>query len=235
MKVLCCFIFFASLCALSSFAKAQIKEKVLSPSDKKPLVLLWIVSHTRNTDQIGLIFRTKSVELITNTSSYQTGRIAQLGRFKASLTPELKDLKQKVGRYYNQLKKTVPLSSLIKDSRLQTTGVVDPHAPTLWINKEQVDYEHSYFKPLANIIYKIWDHKWSCMECAIYRQEKESVVRVLKIRSLQIKTEVKAKNSKAKKQWEIRRQRISKKLLDCVSKDKNKVECVDPQFGIFKI
>ena len=225
MNLLCilfCFLAFA----FSSFAKAKTEERILSPSDKKPLVLLWMVSHPRNTDQIGLIFRKKSVELITNTSSYQEGRMARLGRFKSPLTPELKDLKAKVNRYYNQAKRTVPLSSLFKDSRLPAGMIDDPHAPILFINKERIDYQHDYFKPLSSIIYKIWKHKWLCMKCAIYTQEKESVLRVVKARS---------KGKKRKQLKKTSEQRIPKKLLDCSPRGKRKVECVDPQFGIFKI
>ena len=119
------------------------------------------------------------------------------------------------------------MSSLIKDTRFKTT-VLDPHAPILWINKERVDYKHDYFKPLANIIYKIWEHNWTCVDCALYKKKKESILRVVKHR-------LKARNSKVKKLREVSRQRIPKKLLDCVPKGKNKVECIDPQFGIFKI
>ena len=57
---------------------------------QKPLMLLWLVSHQRNTDKIALIFRQKSVELVTNSSSYQKkSREARLGRFRAPLNPQL--------------------------------------------------------------------------------------------------------------------------------------------------
>ena len=227
-------LFFSLNPLLFPFVQAETEKKVPSSSDKKPLVLQWEVSHSRNTDQISLIFKQQSVELVTNTSSYQKGRIARLGWFKSPLNSRMKTIKEQVNRYYVQLRKTVPVSSLIKDPRFQAT-VVDPHAPVLRINEEEIQNEQAYFKPLANIIYNIWEHKWSCMECALYKKKKKFIIRMVKKRNTQSKTAGKVKNSKAKKQWETSKQRIPRKLLDCVPKGKSKVECVDPQFGIFEI
>lgn len=234
MRVLYTLFFFLNS-ALLPFAKAETTKGVLSSSDKKPLVLQWEVSHPRNTDQISLIFKQKTVELVTNTSSYQNGRIARLGRFESPLNSKLKTIKEEVKRYYVQLRKTVPVSSLIKDPRFQEATRADPHAPVLHINKEEIDNKHAYFKPLANIIYKIWEHNWTCRECALYKKEKKIIVRTVKRRSLQSKTATKEKKSKGKKQGEISKQRIPGKLFNCIPKGKNKVECVDPQFGIFEI
>lgn len=215
---------------LFPFPQAEI-EKSISPSpDKKPLVLQWEVSHPRNTDQISLIFRQKSVELVTNTSSYQKSRVARLGRFISPLNSQLKAIKEQINRYYIQSQKTVPVSSLIKDPRFQEATRMDPHAPVLRINKEEIHDEQDHFKPLANIIYKIWEHNWTCIECALYKKKKKFVVRILKS-----KTATKEKNSNAKKQGKTSKQIIPGKLFNCIPKGKNKVECVDPQFGIFEI
>ena len=223
MKFLCVLVFPLSLCLFPFFAKAETK-KTISSSNNKPLVLQWEVSHSRNTDQISLIFRQRSVELVTNTSSYQKdGKIVRLGRFESPLNARLKELKEQVRRYYIQLRKTVPMSSLIKDSRFKSP--VDPHAPVLHINEEKIKYGQVYFKPLANIIYKVWGHQWTCVECAVYEKKEKSIVRTVK----RIKSESKSepaskikKTAKVKKQWEKSKQRFSRKLLDCVPKGKKR-------------
>lgn len=202
--------------------------------DKRPLVLQWEVSHPRNTDQISLIFREKKVELVVNTSSYKKGKMVRLGRFESSFTLELTDLKDQVGRYYARLGKTVPLSSLIKDPRVQTS--VDPHAPILRINEEEIQNGSAYFNPLASIIYKVWEREWICVECATYRKKRKSIVRTVK--RLKTKQEVrrrKISGKSEKNQWSKREQSFSKKHLNCIPTSKKRVECIDPQFGIFEI
>lgn len=234
MKLLCILVFFLNS-VLFSFAETEKGKQALDSSDKSPLVLQWKVSHPRNRDQISLVFKEKSVELVTNTSSYQKDKVARLGRFESPLSPELKTLKEKVNRYYLHLKKTVPVSSLIKVPQLQAT-VVDPHAPVLHINEEVIYNEQTSFKPLAKIIYNIWEHKWICIECALYKKEKKSIVRIVKKRSLHIETAVKTQDSdNTTEQWETHKKILSRKLLSCIPKGKDKVECVDPQFGIFAI
>ncbi|MDE0118984.1 MAG: hypothetical protein OXM55_03125 [Bdellovibrionales bacterium] len=236
MKFLYLFLFSLSLFLISFFAKTETK-KPASLSNNKPLVLQWEVSHSRNTDQISLIFKKKSVELVTNTSSYQKGRVVRLGRFEASLDQKLKKLKDQVTRHYKQLRKTVPVSSLIKDSRIKPP--VDPHAPILHINEEQIKYEQAHFKTIANIIYTVWEHKWTCIECALYDKNKKFILRTVKKRKSGPESETKdkaKKRSKVKKREEkTQQQKFLKKLLNCLPKGKTKVECIDPQFGIFEI
>ena len=230
-----CLVIFLINPVLFSFAQAK-EEKQVPFSDKRPLTLQWEVSHPRNTDQISLIFRQDIVELVTNTSSYQKGKTAQLGRFETPLNAELKALKAQLEWYYMQLKKTVPLSSLIKDSRFRP--IVDPHAPVLYINEEKVqNSEAPYFKSLASIIYKVWERRWVCIECAFYKKKRKSIIRTVKRlkKDSNRETAVVQGRSKVRKKWETRRQKFSKKLLDCIPKGKNKVECIDPQFGIFEI
>ena len=223
--------FFNSI--LFSFVNAET-GKVVSTFDKKPLVLQWEVSHLRNIDQISLIFKQKSVELVTNTSSYQKGQIVRLGRFESPLNSQLRTLKEQINRYYIHLKDTVPLSSLIKDSRFKPT--TDPHTPVLRINEEIINHREAYFKPLSKLIYSVWNHKWTCVDCVLYEKQKKSIVRTVKRVKLGLKREVTDKeHNKAKKQWETNKQIFSKKQMNCVPKGKVKVECIDPQFGIFEI
>ena len=230
--VLCCVF----LIPFAYSADTRTEELKSFPLDKRPLVLQWEVSHSRNTDQISLIFREKTVELVTNTSSYQKGKVVRLGRFESPLTVELKDLKDQVGRYYARLKKTVPLSSLIKDPRVQAS--VDPHAPVLRISEEEIQSGHAYFKPLALIIYQIWEREWTCVECATYKKTRKSIIRTVKKLKQGLKRSAdkkKAHGKISKNQWNERKQNFSKKLLNCIPKEKKRVECIDPQFGIFEI
>ena len=211
MKFLYSIIFLLSF-ILVSIVRAETK-KVISASNDRPLVLQWEVSHSRNRDQISLIFRQEYVELVINTSIYQKGKIAHLGRFKSPLTSELKILKNQIKWYYVQLKKTVPVSSLIKDSRFQKALVVDPHASVLRINEEEIKDGQTYFKPLSKVIYKVWEHKWTCIECASYKQQKEFIIRTVKKLKSKGKTVVKAEDSgKAEEQWEISTQKLPKKI-----------------------
>ena len=219
-----------------AYSKASVKEQTApSPTGKPPLVLQWEVSHPRNTDQISLIFKQKTVELVTNTSSYQKNKIVRLGQFESPLNLELKNLKEQVERYYVRLKKTVPISHIIKDPRVRPS--IDPHVPVLRINEEEVHNEHPYFKPLASIIYQVWNRQWLCVECAIYKKKRKSIVRtVRKLKNLKGMTDKeKAKDTIPKSQWEEKKQSFPKKLLNCVLKGNKKVECIDPQFGIFEI
>ena len=246
---------------------------------QKPLTLQWEVSHSRNTDQISLIFRTNKVELITNTSAYQKGltrlgswssiKILRLGRFQTGLSPELKIIKNQVEQYYTNLKTTVPVADLIKDPRFKSSP--DPHAPILRINEETVPAGHSYFKALKAIIHKVYEHKWTCLECAEYRkktpvskkpftlQDFHNILKRSKTstvgnkkppgkkpqRAVQIIREVKtlkpdlkkAKEAQppAKPAHQVKKKVFSQKQLNCISKGQNKIECVDPQFGIFEL
>ncbi|MDE0519024.1 MAG: hypothetical protein OXH36_05675 [Bdellovibrionales bacterium] len=236
MKFLYRFLFSLSLFLIFFFVKAETK-KPISSSNNKPLVLQWEVSHSRNTDQISLIFKQKSVELVTNTSSYQKGHVARLGRFETPLDTKLKKIKDQVQRYYKQLRKTVPLSSLIKDPRIKLH--IDPHAPVLRINEEQIKYEQTYFKAMAHIIYKVWEHEWTCIECALYKKNKKFILRTVKKRKSGPESEAKDKVKKRGKTKKIeeknQQQKFLKKRLNCIPKGKNKVECIDHQFGIFEI
>ena len=219
---------------LFSFTNAGTVENS-STFDKKPLVLQWEVAHLRNTDQISLIFKKQSVKLVTNTSSYQKGRTVRLGQFESPLNSQLQTLKEQINQYYTYLNETVSVSSFIKNSR---RPLFNPHAPVLRINEEEIQSQQAYFKPLAKLIYTVWNHKWTCVDCVLYEKRKSSIVRtVKKIKSgLNAKTVTKKKgHNTTRKQWETRTQVFSRKQLNCISKEKGKIECIDPQFGIFEI
>ena len=233
-------ISYFALCFLlipTVYANTLVQEKpTFSPTGKPPLVLQWEMSHFRNTDQISLIFKQKTVELVTNTSSYQKGKTVRLGHFKSPISFELKELKEQIKRYYTRLKKTVPISQLVKDPRVRSLR--DPHTPVLRINEEKIHSEHPYFKPLASIIHQVWNREWFCVECAKYTKNKKSIVRTikkLKSNSKQNTNKEKNQNAITKNQWKKKKQSFPHKLLNCIHKVKKKVECIDPQFGIFEI
>ena len=202
-----------------------------SNTNKKPIVLQWQVSHSRNTDQISLIFRQDSVELVTNTSNYQKGKIIRLGWFKTSMNPELKLIREQIKGYYTQLKDIVPISSIIiKDLRIQAR--VDPHAPVLHINEQKIHNRHPFFNRVAKIIHEAWKIKWTCIECATYEKKKKNIIRITKKLQLELQNK---QGRKEKIRWEETKQTLVKKILNCIPKEKRKEECIDPQFGVFEI
>ena len=193
----------------------------------KSLVLQQEVSHPRNTDQISIVFRQSTVELVVNTSSWQKeNNNPRLGRFVSNLTPKLKQLKKQIEQFHTQLKQTVSVLSLIKDSRFQPPP--SPHAPILRINKEEIKEGHSYFQPLARIIHQIWQVKWICLECTTYQRKGNTILRTLQSPTL-------ITNTKEPAIEKLKKRIFSKKKLNCIPKNKGKIECIDPHFGIFKI
>ena len=202
------------------FSQAVVSQKSV-PTISKPLVLQYTVSHSRNTDQMSLIFRNKVVELVVNTSSWQKKDKARLGRFFSDATPQLNSLKEEVQQYQARVEQTVSVLSLIKDSRIKVS--VDPHAPVLSLNGKEIKEKHTYFKPLSRIIHQVWQIKWTCLECATYKKKGNRVLRISQtISDGRV-------SGKTKKNF------FSKKDLNCISRRSGKMKCVDPQFGIFEL
>ena len=101
-------------------------------------------------------------------------------------------------------------------------------------NEEEIKHGQASFKAIANIIYKIWEYKWTCRECALYRKKKGFIVRTVKRIKSESKSGTKDKVKK-RRQWEKNKQKFPTKVLNCIPKEKDNVECIDPQFGIFEI
>ena len=199
----------------ASYANQEASKNV-SPENKKPLVLQWEVSYPRNTDQISLIFKKKTVEMVTNTS-FRAREVAQLGSFSIPMNSYFKILEKRIYQYYIRFKNTIPISSLIK--REQTQIPIHPHVPVLRINDQEIHHEHIYFNLLKDILFQeIKNKKWSCQECATY--------------TLLNKTETKIQRT-VKKNKKITTQVFTKKELSCRPEDKNTWECLDPEFGTF--
>ena len=191
-------------------------------ANKKTLVLQYEVSHTRNIDQISLIFRQSSVDLVVNTSSWQKEGNPQLGRFKSPLTPELSVLKIQVQLIHESLAQSVPVLSLLN----LPSQIPEPKAPVLWIGNKKIKESSPYFDSMARIIYQVWQSaQWACVECASYKKRRNKIVR------LRIHPELK----KTAQTSSIQKKLFSKKELSCVSKNSGRIECVDPQFGIFEL
>ena len=150
--------------------------------DERPMVLQYQVSHSLNTDQISLIFRQESVELVVNKDYWQEDAMPRrLGRFRADYNGELSRLKRKVGLYHDRLKRTVPLLSLldVPDIPSMRERGPDPHAPRLSLGGEEIPSRHRVYEDLFGILESVWDHRWRCLECASYRIEGDSIVRTM--------------------------------------------------------
>ncbi len=232
MKRILFFLFFSSVIELA-------KANPTTDKKNKPLVLQMMISHPRNTDQTSLIFRENKVEMVTNTSTWQKSENPKLGRFESSMTPSLKSLKQRLQWYHSRLKQTVPLSSLIKNSRVQPSHA--PHSPIFRLNTKEIKLGESFFKRLEDIIQQIGNQKWICVECATYKRHKKGIVRVVRKRKgMSNKKENNQSNpvnqpKKESARWLVQKKILSKKSLNCIRKTKTKWECVDKQFGIFEI
>ncbi len=229
MKRILFFFVFSSVIGL---AKANPEEETKT----RPLVLQRVVSHSRNTDQISLIFKANKVEMVTNTSHLQEGKKPRLGWFESSMTPSLKLLKKRLERYQGRLKKTVPLSSLIKDKRIQPSHA--PHAPYFRLNTREIKEGGAFFKELEDIIQQARDTKWECVECAEYQKHKKGILRVVRTRTgreNQKESSPSKQDTKKPSRYLVQKKVLSKKSLNCVRKTKSRWECVDNKFGIFEI
>ena len=221
--------FFLSIIALAQANPSTEKQT-------KPLVLQKEVSHPRNTDQISFIFRENKVEMVTNIATYQKGKKPRLGWFESSMTPLQRSLKKRLKRYQGWLKKTVPLSSLIKDRRVQPLHI--PHAPILRLNTREIKEGGPFFKELEDIIQQIKKKQWICVECVTYQRHKKGIFRVVRKRTgISHKKRDNQSKQPAKKIYHylVQRKILSKKSLNCIRKTKSRWECVDKQFGIFEI
>ncbi|MDE0118654.1 MAG: hypothetical protein OXM55_01440 [Bdellovibrionales bacterium] len=146
------------------------------------------------------------------------------------MNSDLLFLKSQVESYYLYLKNTILISNLFKGLNIQLSST--PSTPVLHVNKKEIPNGHPYYKPASEIIYKIWNIKWFCVECAIYKKNRKFIIRTTK----QLRSNKKAGNkTKLKKQWKTNRQKFIKKSLNCISVGKKKVECIDSLFGIFEI
>ena len=213
------------------FPYAYSKGKTPAPIEKKALTLQYEVSHYRNKDQISLIFRDHVVELVTNTSSYQKTKEPRLGRFESPMSAELKELKEKLRRYYKHLQQTAPIIFKINPLSLKP----EPHSPILRLNEEEMQTSHFYFSALEEIIPSVWDHPWACVDCAFYKKRKKAIERRAVKRILNDSQKKTSEGRANKKNYKAKKKIFSKKDLNCLFKKKGRWECADPEFGLFEI
>ena len=189
----------------------------------KPLVLQYEVSHSRQTDQMSLIFLEDEVKLVVNTSSWQETKTPRLGQFRSPLTPELSSLKGRLEGTYVNLQKYVSMADLVS---LPPSHPV-PHAPLLRLSDQELESSHPQFDSLAKIIYSVWETAdWTCLDCARYKKRRNKILRKVTVRSQNPEGKTKATSHSTK---------FSQKELSCHPKGSKNLECVDPQYGIFEL
>ena len=215
--------------------KKKSAKRGTSSQDPQVLVLQWEVSHSRNTDQISLIFREEVVEMVTNTSSWQDREPVRLGRFYSPYTRELQNLKAQIHSSHLHRQRSASLLSMVA----QKTGLKTPphpHRPVLRINGEEWQEGDKNFAPLLRVISSSWSREWKCLECAVYERQNKSIVRTFKKSSFLQDGEVLIPPGKKTETHQTRTKVFSLKSLGCRSGEEGRpLECVDPQFGIFEL
>ena len=177
----------------------------------KTMTLKRTVSHTRNLDQISLTFKESAVELHTNVFQLSRQNMTsspRLGHFETSITPELRSLKEMLTTHHGMLNR----HSSVQPSRLI------PHAPVLHLNEQKVDYSYLYSSHLESVFNRARQRNWSCVRCAEYKKDGDSILRIVRNRGQKEK-----------------RRTFSLEDLNCRYMDEERIECIDPQFGIFEI
>ena len=153
VEALCifCIIYFFLVSAILYSVKVFSKTE----KGKLPLVLQYQISHSRNVDQISLIFK-EELYLVTNTSSFQTSQPVRLGVFKLAMNPELFQLKKQIQKHYTRLNQTISILDYMDiGDAIQMSH--QSSAVLLKINDEEVDHFDIGFRPLMDIINHIWE------------------------------------------------------------------------------
>ena len=224
--------------SLASADKKSVRKKASAAF--KPLVVQQTVSHPRNTDQISLIFREESAEYVTNVFLWKSDGPPRLGRFRSLMTKKLHRMKRQAERCRDRLENTVPLLSLIKHPRRQSH---DPHAAVLTVGGEAVHEKHPCFKILSRLLQEAREIITACIECASYKRKGELIERTAKgifaLNAIGLNNRIKSGGKALSPEDLLRSQEevktFSEKELDCIPKSGGKTECLDPQFGSFKI
>jgi len=177
--------------------------------DAPPFTVTEAVSHARNLIFRSLTFRGSTVEARTNVFSLdrrQANRPVRLGRFETSMTPTLGS----VQRFFQRFTLWPGNESL----------EFIPHAPIVYVNGRRVHHEHSDFFDFRSAFVTTIEeaaNRWTCVDCAEYRRTDGSIWRVSIV------------------DGEESRDRFSFRDLDFHPIGGGRLECVDPEFGIFEI
>ena len=198
-------------------------SQVFSDSKLNTLTLQVEALGFRNKDFISLTFRKNSVELVTNTSGpVSRNKSVRLGKFKKPLNTDLQFLQRRLQFYHTLVAKTkspVDLSGLIKATGFRSVAST-PHQPIIKINGKKLNTSSPYYADLMRVFNEALSDKgnWSCVRCASYKKGKKSIQRV-----------VRAKGQK------LRRKSFQHRDLECRRFNKSQLECIDKQFGLFRI
>lgn len=229
--------------------------------EERPMVLQYQVSHSRNVDQISLVFRQDTVQLVVNTDSWQKETMPpRLGIFEASYNRELSRLKRELEHYHHYYTNTVSILSLMELPDVPGfPPMPDPHASRIFIGGEEVWSEHDHYEVLFGIIQSVWDHQWSCVECASYRIQGDSIVRTITLSTSdgqhRFSRESEFVKSEFVESYGLQFEQLtpwtsgdeeSREIpvpfyidgpLDCIQRgeDGARLECVDSRFGIFEL
>ena len=184
----------------------------------KPLVLQINISHSRNQDQTSLIFREKTVDFVTNSfqmSSKEKKQNVRLGHFTGALNKNFRTLQRQIV----SIKKNLESKKTTKNDQ---SAQMSPHAPVIHIGRDgkllTFKEQDAHFRRLRNILSKARDRNWTCVSCAKYKRSGKSIIRTLE-----------------KKDRKSSSRSFSRKSLKCINLNKSRIECVDPQFGIFEL
>ena len=213
------------LSSISYLNLSQTFAKISKTPEVAPLVLQIQISHPRNVDQTSLIFREETVDFVTNSfqiSSQEKSPKFLLGHFQTTLNDDFKILqKQIVSIRNNLISKNEKKVADSKDKKSEPVQVV-PHAPVIYIGGNgdplTIREDDTHFESLRNILFKVRDQDWKCISCAKYEKKGTSIART-----------VEKENQKATSRT------FSREALKCVSLDEDRIECIDPQFGIFEL
>ena len=186
-------------------------------------ILLQIENHRpRSMDQVSVIFDLKEITLVSNTDRFSN----DLGQFQVKMTPRFVLLKRQVVAYKKMLANRHKATDMvIRNISRALNSSLDGHPKGDSISVSSggevytIPRGHRYFPPLQGIIVDIMDaKKKKCILCATYTKEGESLTRV--VYKLGKRPETKT---------------FSKEQFRCHESAEKQWECLDGEFGIFRI
>ena len=204
----------------------SFQARSLATTKARPLVLQIEMSNPRTIYQTSLIFRKKIVEFVTNVSQIPVKKnTTRLGRFYKPLNKRLQIRKEQIQAYKRLLslrkRDAIDLSKILKATGASSFQT-NPHAPVIRIGGDgkaiEVKTGHPYFEPLRRILSHIRNDDWSCISCAEYKKKGKSIVRVIKEKGRKPASNI-----------------FSRQTFQCFSLNKSQIECLDSQFGLFKL
>ncbi len=137
------------------------------------VILKMDVSHSRNLDQVSLVFQKTVVGLVTNVfqiDPQEANQPSRLGQFEISMTPELENFKSMLRSHYR----------VLTNNNITQNHV--PHASTFHLNGQRVDHNYLHFSHLESIFSRVRKREWTYVRCAEYERRGRSIIRIVKNR-----------------------------------------------------